>query len=39
MNWIPQIVLIICVTTVVHKIINEISFCKFNKKEVNEYES
>lgn len=32
MDWISQIVLIICVTTVLHKIIDEISLYKFKKR-------
>jgi hypothetical protein len=32
MSWITQIVLVICITTIVHKIISEISLSKFNKK-------
>lgn len=36
MNWFSQVVLIISVTTVIHKIINEISLNKFNKDKNKE---
>lgn len=36
MNWFAQVVFIISVTTVIHKIINEISLSKFNKDKNKE---
>lgn len=36
MNWFAQVVFIISITTVIHKIINEISLNKFNKNRIKE---
>lgn len=35
MNWISEVVLILSVTSIIHKIIDEISFCKFKKNKIN----
>lgn len=33
MNWISEVVLILSVTSIVHKIIGEVSFYKFKKRK------
>lgn len=35
MHWFSEAVLILSITSIVHKIIDEISFCKFKKNKIN----